>query len=173
MKRIYVFRRLLDRHHTVPACRTIHNSNTNLSTHAEAKIDATSGSGLKDFSEIPDGMPKNLMTLISSIWNREAMTKQSHMGLKHMHERLGPIFRIQAGVLNMILLNDMDAFTTFIRKEERYPKRDTIWSWKAQWEELGQGYGLLLRYEHFSCTFLTIVVDVPEGMHTQLTQKRF
>ena len=117
--------------HTTARCNSAHAQSA---THKNP-------SSPRHFLEIPNCHPNRFKKYITAI----RRGSDAHMWMKESHDTHGPIMRSKLGPFNSVLLCDADAIEKFMRQEGKYPERIVLDSWKAQWKDLDQQYGLLLR----------------------------
>ena len=121
--------------------RGFHTSAKRYSTQEQELKSTKEVTEPRPFSDIPDSNPNKIRGLITTIRRR----KDAHIVMKERHDVYGPIFRNKMGPFNMLFISDPDAIENFFRQEEKFPERIEFGPWLAQWKDLGQQFGLVLR----------------------------
>ena len=121
---------------------SFHASERGNYVHIQETESAKAFSEPRPFLEIPDSNPNKLRGLIEVIKRRH----EAHIVMKERQDQYGPILRNKMGPFNTVFISDPDAIENFFRQEDKYPERVVFEPWLAQWKELEQQYGLLLRW---------------------------
>ncbi|XP_071079850.1 1,25-dihydroxyvitamin D(3) 24-hydroxylase, mitochondrial-like [Haliotis cracherodii] len=95
----------------------------------------------KPFNDIPfkKGYP-----VINNMLEFAGKVGKMHELIWSRHQQHGPIFREKLGVLDSVMITDVEAIGDFLRQEGKYPKRTEVPVWTQYRKQAGEAEGIFM-----------------------------
>ncbi|XP_046575723.1 1,25-dihydroxyvitamin D(3) 24-hydroxylase, mitochondrial-like [Haliotis rubra] len=95
----------------------------------------------KPFNDIPfkKGYP-----VINNMLEFAGKYGKMHELIWSRHQQLGPIFREKLGVLDSVMITDVEAIGDFLRQEGKYPMRTKVPVWSQYRKQAGEAEGIFI-----------------------------
>ncbi|XP_067682519.1 1,25-dihydroxyvitamin D(3) 24-hydroxylase, mitochondrial-like [Haliotis asinina] len=95
----------------------------------------------KPFNDIPfkKGYP-----VINNMLEFAGKYGKMHELIWSRHQQLGPIFREKLGVLDSVMITDVEAIGDFLRQEGKYPMRTKVPVWSQYRKQAGEAEGIFM-----------------------------